>query len=221
MKAIVIFFALVAVVSCSDECYRDVVATCSNTLSKQQGVLTQCDAKYGAIENLEGDLQRFANSLLYRSFDFLLMATHYGNYIKNRAGFEKLFRGLSDDLWDDGINTIKYMTKRGARMNFNNIASELEQEKPSLELFELQAIGRALDIEKKLAKDAFDLHKAASGHKNDHHDPEVAHHLEEKFMEKHRDAIRTLAGHAKDLSSLLDGPDASLGLYLFDDYLQK
>lgn len=107
-------------------------------------------------------------------------------------------------------------------MNFSKIAADLTYEpKPSLELYELQSLGRALDIEKSLAKEAFDIHKDASGHRQERHDPEIAHHLEEEFMEKHRETIRKLAGHAKDLTSLLNGPDASVGLYVFDEYLQK
>lgn len=221
MKAVIVFAALLAVVSCSDVCYRNVVGTCSNTLSKQPGELNQCDAKYGGIEALESDLQRFTNSLFFRSFDYLLLATHYGNYIKNRPGFEKLFRGLSDSLWEDGIKTIKYITARGGQMNFANVPAELESETGSLELYELHSLGKALDIQKNLARTAFSIHQAASAHKQEHYDPEIAHHMEEKFMEKHRDIIRELAGHTKDLSSILDGPDASLGLYLFDEYLQK
>lgn len=184
------------------------------------GILSRCDARYGAIGSLESGLQKFSNNLIHKSFDYLLMATHYGNYIKNRPGFEKLFRDLSDELWQDGINTIKYISSRGGSMNFANVDID-PTNKPSLEQFELHSIGRALDIEKTIAEQAFELHKDASGHKSEHHDPEIAHHLEEKFMEKHRDTVRSLAGHAKDLSRIMDGPDSSLGLYLFDEYLQK
>jgi hypothetical protein len=45
-------------------------------------------------------------------------ATHFGNYEKSREGFEKLFRKLSDSTWDDAIDLIKYITKRGGVMDF-------------------------------------------------------------------------------------------------------
>lgn len=189
-----------------------------------ENVVAHCNAKYGGINELQADLQRFTNHIFFRSFDFLLMATHYGNYIKNRPGFEKLFRGLSDSLWNDGIGNIKYITSRGGEMNFENVAKDLKDEElqsANLELYELQAIAKALDIEKKLALEAFELHKSASGKKHDNHDPEIAHHLEEEFMEKHRDTIRELAGHSHDLSVLLNDQDSSLALYLFDQQLQK
>lgn len=45
-------------------------------------------------------------------------ATHFGNYEKSREGFEKLFRKLSDSTWNDAIDLIKYITKRGGVMDF-------------------------------------------------------------------------------------------------------
>lgn len=45
-------------------------------------------------------------------------ATHFGNYEKSREGFEKLFQKLSDSTWDDAIDLIKYITKRGGVMDF-------------------------------------------------------------------------------------------------------
>jgi len=54
---------------------------------------------------------------------------------------------------------------------------------------------------------------------------QIAHYLEEEFIEKHAGKIRTLAGHNADLKNLLTthekAPQPSLSLYLFDEYLQK
>ncbi|CAG9763514.1 unnamed protein product [Ceutorhynchus assimilis] len=216
MKTFIIFVALVAAVSCSDECYRDVVAICD--LSSEEVALTECDAKYGGIDNIESSFQGMANTFLYKSLDFLLMATLYGNYERGRPGFQKFFQSLSDQLWDDGINTIKYITDRGGEMNFNNIPIYLQEDRTCSEPSELEAIGKALDSTKKMARVVFELHKEASGQ---YYDPEIARYLEDEYMAKQKDIIRTLAGHAKDLSSLLDGPDAPLGLYWFDKHLQE
>lgn len=46
------------------------------------------------------------------------MSTHFGNYKDQRLGFEKFFRSLSDRTWNDAIDLIKYLTKRGRKMNF-------------------------------------------------------------------------------------------------------
>jgi len=50
---------------------------------------------------------------------FVTQSTHFGNYEQSREGFEKLFRKLSDSTWDDAIHLIKYITKRGGKMNFS------------------------------------------------------------------------------------------------------
>jgi hypothetical protein len=54
-------------------------------------------------------------------------ATHFGNYEKSREGFEKLFRKLSDIAWNDAIDLIKHMTKRGGAMNFSARKSEEDE----------------------------------------------------------------------------------------------
>ncbi|KAJ8961790.1 hypothetical protein NQ318_021392 [Aromia moschata] len=159
---------------------------------------------------------------LHPLLEYLLMSTHYANYEKNRPGFEKLFRGLSDDTWKDAIELIKYITTRGGEMNFGTSAlGEEDADAPNFELYELQSIAKALDMEKKLAVEAIRIHSEATRKNSKFHDPEISYHLEHEFMPKQRDIIRKLAGYTTDLSSLLDGPDSSLSLFLFDDYLTK
>lgn len=50
---------------------------------------------------------------------------------------------------------------------------------------------------------------------------QLSHYFEEEFIEKHADTIRNLAGHTSDLKSLLKASDASLSVFLFDEYLHK
>lgn len=47
-----------------------------------------------------------------------IQSTHFGNHEKSREGFEKLFRKLSDSTWNDAIDLIQYITKRGGVMDF-------------------------------------------------------------------------------------------------------
>ena len=88
-----------------------------------------------------------------------------------------------------------------------------------LELNEVNSLARALDTEKQLAEEAFRIHSQALHHPKQ--DPAIAHYLEEEFMETHADNIRALAGHTSDLKNLLGSRDASLSLFLFDEYLKK
>lgn len=84
-------------------------------------LIPNCNAKYGAIEALQTDLQAYANAHIESSFEFLLMSTHFANYEVNREGFQALYRKLSDKLWEDSIDLIKYIAQRGGKMNFNQL----------------------------------------------------------------------------------------------------
>jgi ferritin len=216
MKFLVVLSAYLAV-GFAEYCYNDVVSGCS-----ARGVeVKNCHAKYGAVDALEFDLQSYANDHISRSFDYLLMSTHFGNYEQSREGFEKLFRKLSDSTWDDAIHLIKYITKRGGKMNFSARKLDEPQDNTS-ELYELGALARGLDTQKKLAEEAFDVHGRSTRRLEGHHDPEVSSYLEEHFLHRHAENIRQLSGYANDLKRLLsENKQSSLSLFLFDEYLQK
>lgn len=84
-------------------------------------LIPNCNAKFGAIDSLQAELQAFANANIETSFEFLLMSTHFGNYEANREGFKGLYRKLSDKSWEDAIDLMKYIADRGGRMNFNQL----------------------------------------------------------------------------------------------------
>lgn len=216
MKVLVVLSALLAV-SFAQYCYNDVVGSCG-----PRGVdLKNCHAKYGAIDALMFDLQSYANAHISRSFDYLLMSTHFGNYEQSREGFEKLFRKLSDSTWDNAIDLIKYIAKRGGTMNFSARKPEEEVDN-TVELYELGALARGLDIQKKLAEEAFTIHSGATRRPEGYHDPEVSSYLEEHFVHQQAEQVRKLAGYSSDLKRLLTpNKQASLSLFLFDEYLQK
>lgn len=85
------------------------------------GVISKCTAKYGGINHLENELQAYANANIEKSFEFLLMSTHFGNYEANREGFKELYRKLSDKLWEEAIDLMKYITQRGGKMDLNQL----------------------------------------------------------------------------------------------------
>lgn len=187
-----------------------------------------CNARYGGIGTAQPGLEDYMNTHLMRSFDYLLMSTHFNNYEKNRAGFVKLYRKMSDAAWENGIELIKYMTKRGVSTNFNlknaNQKISFDIDKNSVntyEMFELESLAKALDMEKEIAGDANAIHKIAIDESTVAHDPELASYIEERFAHKQAEVIRELSGHANDLRKILSGGEHKLGLYLFDEYLQK
>ncbi|XP_058807317.1 ferritin light chain, oocyte isoform [Phymastichus coffea] len=212
-------FTTLLISASAEFCYNDVEAACSpKTTFTDDPVLPNCNARYGAIEGLQTDLQSYANGHIETSFEFLLMSTHFGNYEANRIGFKDLYRKMSDKAWEKAIDIIKYITKRGGRMNFNQLPHFKKTGKDTrvLELNELHSLAKALDSQKQLASEALRLHTVAK----QHNDAAIAHYLEEEFMESQSEAVRTLAGHTSDLKNMLNR-DAALATYLFDEYLQK
>ncbi|CAH0559566.1 unnamed protein product [Brassicogethes aeneus] len=219
MRAFLIFTVFLAAAS-AEHCYKEIEKACDPTSNKADSTPINCNAKYGAIDGVQSALQKYVNDHIERSFEYLLMSTHYANYEKSREGFEKLFRGFSDSKWNTAIDLIKYITKRGGQMRFPEIDSEISSNE-DYEMYELQSLAKSLDIEKTLAVEAHNIHGLAARRRNEFHDPEISSFIEEKFVHKQADDIRALSGHVADLTKLLDGRDSSLSLYLFDEYLQK
>ncbi|XP_011160664.1 ferritin heavy polypeptide-like 17 [Solenopsis invicta] len=212
----------------AENCYNDVETFCS-TSPKSNGLIPHCNAKYGHIDDLEINLREFAIANIEKSFEFLLMSTHFGNYEANREGFKGLYRQLSDKLWQDAIDLIKYITQRGGSMDINQLPHEnaTETAKDSsnergkvVELTELNSLAKALESQKQLANEALRIHSLTQHHTKN--DAAVAHYIEEHFMESLSERVRQLAGYSNDLKNMLkDTDDASLSVFLFDEYLQK
>lgn len=220
MKAVIFAVICLSALAVAEEsCYKDINQACKATNNKQNIYTTpKCNATYGAISAVLPDLRNYATQHITHSFEYLLLATHYGNYEKNREGFRKVFQDLSDEKWKSSIELIKYIAKRGGDMDWtqNIIPADMPYD-----IYELPALAKALDIEKELAIEAHRIHRETTRKREEYHDPEISDHIEHEYSHKQRDNIRKLAGYVSDLTKILDGPDSSLGLYLFDEYLQK
>ncbi|KAK9869120.1 hypothetical protein WA026_002878 [Henosepilachna vigintioctopunctata] len=158
-------------------------------------------------------------SHIIKSFEYLLLSTHFANYDMNRPGFHKLFRDYSDSKWSDGNEFIKHITKRGGKMNFQPAQSSFPEIRNGYQLHEIQSLAEALDLEKSL-RDDFTIHERYVRRTDSSHYPEISYYIEEEFVEKQADNIRQLSGHITELSQMLaESDDDALSLYLFDDYL--
>ena len=106
-----------------------------------------------------------------------MLTTYYGNYVKNRPGFEKVFRELSDKAWSNTIDLIKHVTKRGGTVKFGSEYDDLKSSTVLAENNEFHAMAQALDSEKYLAKKAHELqrHVSVAGvvRTEKHYDPAV------------------------------------------------
>ncbi|TMW46363.1 hypothetical protein DOY81_008556 [Sarcophaga bullata] len=211
--------AICAVVKTEEVCHNNVVRACSSSTLSGTSV---CNSRYGGIDHIEPEVQAYINSHLTKSYEYLLLATHFNSYQKNRPGFQKLYQGLSDRSFDDTIDMIKQVTRRGGKANFNVVhesPASVAKQHLQLEVDELHSLAMALDSEKQLSNGAIHVH-TRSLHATER-DPEMAQFIEEKFLAKQAESVRKLSGYANDLSKLMNQQDPSLAVYLFDEYLQK
>ncbi|XP_061394120.1 ferritin light chain isoform X1 [Musca vetustissima] len=217
--AIAVLAAICAVVNTEEVCHNNVVRACASSTLSGANV---CNARMGGIDHIEPEVQAYVNSQLTKSYDYLLLATYFNNYQKNRPGFQKLYQGLSDRTFDDTIALIKKLTSRGGKVNFNTVhesPATVSKVRMQMEVDELHSLAMALDTEKTLSAGAMHVHTRAL-HSTER-DPEIAHYIEENFLTKQADTVRKLSGYANDLSKLMNVQDPSLAVYLFDEYLQK
>uniref|UniRef100_D3TRQ2 Ferritin n=2 Tax=Glossina TaxID=44049 RepID=D3TRQ2_GLOMM len=217
-----IFVALLAsscvLLKAEEVCHNNVVRACSTSTLSGPSI---CNARYGGISHVEPELQAYINSHLTKSYEYLLLATHFNSYQKNRPGFQKLYQSLSDRSFDDTIDMIKQLTRRGGKADFNTrheSPASVTTQQQRLEVDELHSLAMALDNEKQLTTGAFHVHTQSL---HAARDPETAQYIEEKFLGSQAETIRKLSGYANDLAKLMNQPDPSLAIYLFDEYLQK
>lgn len=201
-------------------CQVDVQSACGQSAN---GGVANCNARYGAIGHLENKMEDYIQLQLKKSYEYLLLATHFNSYQMNRPGFQKLYQGLSDRAFDDTIALIKQVTRRGGSVDFSKAHRQGVAQPPEVHLNELESLARALDNEKELTNGAIHVHTSATHGTTENriHDPEMAHYLQENFLSKQAASVRTLSGYANDLSKLVSVGEPSLSVYLFDEYLQK
>ena len=218
-----LFYGILSIllaVASAESCYEGAKGLCGAT-SHGLAFDAKCNARHGGIDKLEINLQQYANHNILSSFDYLLMSSHFGNYEAHREGFKALYRKLSDKSWEDAINVLKYIGKRGGIANFNQYPRNKDVKLTKvLDLNELQSLAKALDMQKDLAADASYIHSEALQLAK--HDPGIIHYLEEQFIEPQTDRIRDLAGYTNDLKGIIaPNQDNSVGVFLFDEYLKK
>ncbi|RZF46615.1 hypothetical protein LSTR_LSTR002947 [Laodelphax striatellus] len=225
------FLSLVAVGTSDDSvvaeagaCYTSLRRDCSGS---SDGILLKspvCSSKYSGFNHVHSDLQKFIVTQIEQSFQYLTMSTKFGNYKSNRPGFEKLHRHLADKSWEESIELMKYVTSRGYDVNlktspydFSNITKSLTDINTYPEISELNSLSLALEMNKFLAVKAHDIHRLA-GHAKD---AEVLSYIENTYVHKHANTIRTLTGHINDLHKITQtkGVDKNLATYMFDEYL--
>lgn len=155
----------------------------------------------------------------------MFLASQFGTHGKDRPGFEKLLSGLSDAHWGKGSDMIKELTKRGAQHSFDKANDNIV---PLAEFDELQALAKAVEIEKALLIRANRVHRHHShatlnDAKSNGYDAGMAHYIEEEIIEGQTETLRNLVGHVNDLKRMWKGTNTlyPLSLFMFDGHLKN
>lgn len=191
-------------------------------VERDMETLGKCDADYRDIASHLPHLQTLINHHLSHSFQYMSMSSHFGRDVINRKGFQKLFRKLSDDSWEESLELLGHVIKRGGHLMPEASAEGLRVQMPAGRNYsqpELMALGRALDLTKLLAGETVDLHQQITGMCISSCDPELAEFLQSKLMPEQTTTIRELSGHVTTLRVMMGGEERDLGLNLFDESL--
>ncbi|XP_071448019.1 ferritin light chain-like [Hetaerina americana] len=198
-------------------CYDESVSYCAHKSTE----LKECGARYGHVNHVRHQLQNYLTLHLNSSFEYLLMSTNLGGYVRNREGMEKVLRHLSDSTWNDAIELIKYMSKRGVDVIVDVGDARKVNAPETFSFSEIKTLAYALDSQKLIASEAMEIHKKSID-KATMYDPEVASFLENQFLHKHSNVIREMAGLVIDLRKLIDQPNTDrVSYFIFDEYLKK
>ncbi|XP_062558881.1 ferritin light chain-like [Armigeres subalbatus] len=187
----------------------------------------KCTARFSGYRYVTSEISDLTTQLLDQSFDFLFLSTAFNQHIKNRPGFEKVYRKISDQAWSDTMSLMKYQSKRGQRASFNPdykyANHELRALSDPLLAEEHSSLKLALEYEKLVAEVTHAIHKKSSvAHQHPaQYDPDVAHFFDEHIVKGRSDSVRKLTGYIHQLDGILNGDSYTkdMGLYMFDQYL--
>lgn len=172
------------------------------------------------------DFIKYTNEYLVRSYEYFFLSAQFGTYGKDRPGFQKTLKGLSDNAWNRGVDMIKQLAKRGFVHHFN-LNGDVELITSNSNVTELVALAKAAEIEKGLLTKANDIHRhhshaAFDTAKSCGYDAGLSHYIDEEIIEEKTETVRNLVGHVNQLKRLFASDEKTypLSLFIFDQHLQ-
>lgn len=214
------------------------LTTAANAALPGQSCLTdfdKCTARFSDYHHVTTDVTDLTAQLLDQSFEFLFLSAAFNQHLKDRPGFEKLYRNVADQAWADAMTLMKYQSKRGYPAAEFNSTHELRLQSDPTVAEELSSLKMAMEYEKTVAEAAHAIHKKSSvvghvvhskkgvAHKHPaQYDPDGAHFFDEKIIKGRSASVRKLTGYIHMLNGILndDAHTRDMGLHLFDQYLK-
>uniref|UniRef100_A0A8C0CVZ3 Ferritin n=1 Tax=Balaenoptera musculus TaxID=9771 RepID=A0A8C0CVZ3_BALMU len=143
---------------------------------------------------VEAAVNRLVNMHLRASYTYLSLGFYFDRDDVALEGVGHFFRELAEEKHESPERLLKMQNQRGGRA-----------------LFQDDAVGAAINMEKNLNQALLDLHALGSARA----DPHLCDFLESHFLDEEVKLIKKMGDHLTNLRRLA-GPQAGLGEYLFE-----
>lgn len=154
----------------------------------------------------EDGVNKQINMELYASYVYMSMAYYFERHDVALPGFHKFFKKNSDEEREHAQKFIKFQNERGGAVKMSNIQAPERDNWCS----GLDALQKALELEKNVNQSLLDLHGVA----NSHTDAQMCDFIETHFLTEQTEAIKQLGDYITQLKRCGGG----LGEYLFDKH---
>ncbi|XP_022913338.1 ferritin heavy chain B-like [Onthophagus taurus] len=171
--------------------------------------MAQSQVRQNFHRDCEDAINKQINIELYASYVYMAMAYHFDRDDVALKGLHQYFKKCSDEEREHAEKFMVYMNQRGGRIVLLPISQPEKQEFSNA----LEAMGAALELEKRVNDDLLQLHSTASGHM----DVNLCDFLETHYLQEQVDAIKEIGDHLTNLRRVGEG----LGVFMFDQKLKE
>ncbi|XP_067833741.1 ferritin heavy chain B-like [Heptranchias perlo] len=155
----------------------------------------------------EDGVNKQINMELYSSYVYLSMSYYFDRDDVALRHFAEFFKEQSHEEWEHAEKLLKFQNQRGSRVILEDIKKPEQDEWSN----GLEAMQRALQMEKNVNQSLLDLHKLST----ERTDPHLCDFLETHYLDEQVKMIKKLGDHITNLKRL-GAPENGMGVYLFD-----
>ncbi|XP_038639706.1 ferritin heavy chain-like [Scyliorhinus canicula] len=160
-------------------------------------------------KDCEDAVNKQINLELYSSYVYLSMSSYFDRDDVALRHFAEFFKEQSHEEREHAEKLMEFQNKRGGRIILEDVkVPECGDYRAGLE-----AMQRALQMEKNVNQSLLDLHKLSSGNT----DPHLCDFLETHYLDEQVKMIKKLGDHITNLKRL-GAPENGTGEYLFDKF---
>ncbi|XP_078387836.1 ferritin, higher subunit-like [Cetorhinus maximus] len=158
-------------------------------------------------KDCEDAVNQQINRRFYSSYVYLSMSFYFDRDDVALCHFAEFFKEQSHEEWEHAEKLMKFQNKRGGRIILEDVMKPEQDEWGN----GLEAMQRALQMEKNVNQSLLDLHMLSSGNA----DPHLCDFLETHYLDEQVKMIKKLGDHITNLKRL-GAPENGMGEYLFD-----